>query len=96
MRADGVAGRAMNRNPFKIGDRLIGSALRFLSLWEFGPKAVLKFPDTFSNSMFAMDIALTLQPALVHGTHGAGAFFPSGVTMKKLGSVAVFTMSVQY
>lgn len=84
----------MNRNPFKIGDRPIGSALRFLSLWEFGPQAVLKFPDTFSNSMFAMDIALTLQPALVHGTHGAGVF--SGVTMKTLGSVPVFTMSVQY
>ena len=43
--------------------------------------------------MFALATAPTSQPARVYGTHGAGAFVPSGVTM--LGMVPE-TGSVQY
>src|SRR5713101_8358069 len=57
---------------------------------------VLISPFTFSSSMFAMEAAPTLQPARVQGTHGAGAFFPSGVIIKNDGSVVALTMSVQY
>jgi hypothetical protein len=48
----------------------------------------------FSSTVFAVATAPKSQPALVNGTHGAGAFVPVGVTM--FGTVAVaVTGSVQ-
>src|SRR5262249_24174046 len=50
----------------------------------------------FSSTMLAVAMAPTSQPARVNGTHGAGAFSPSGVIM--FGTVGVLvadTTSVQ-
>src|SRR5580704_3247605 len=75
---------------------LLASARAAASTVGSFANTVLMSPLTFSSSMFAIETAPTLQPARVHGTHGAGAFFPSAVIMKNLGSVVVLTMSVQY
>src|SRR5262245_3397817 len=45
------------------------------------PKNVAKSFGTLSNSMLATEKAPTSQPARVNGTHGAGAFLPSSVSM---------------
>ena len=49
------------------------------------PKTFVMSPEAavpmFSSTMFAVATAPKLQPALVYGTHGAGAFGPVGVTM---------------
>src|SRR5579863_1560513 len=63
---------------------------------EFAPKTVRTAPKMFSSSMVEIDTAPTLLPARLQGTHGAGAFFPSLVIMKKVGSVVALTISVQY
>src|SRR6202035_2205892 len=75
---------------------LLASARAAASTVGSFANTVLISPLTFSSSMLAIETAPTLQPARVHGTHGAGAFFPSGVIMKNDGSVFAFTMSVQY
>src|SRR6266567_6586201 len=65
---------------------------------ELGPKMVGTSVLTFSISMLAVEIAPTSQPALVNGTHGAGATAPVGVTMVGVVSVVwlAATGSVQY
>ena len=49
----------------------------------------------FSRTVLAVATAPKSQPARVYGTHGAGAFFPSGVTMFGTLSAAGTTGSVQ-
>src|SRR5207245_623675 len=55
----------------------------------------------FSSTVFAVATWPTLQPARVYGTHGAGAFLPSAVSMLNLVSVGADVVgskigSVQY
>src|SRR5262249_19476297 len=64
------------------------------------PKTLVMSPvgpvPVFSSTMFAEAMAPTSQPARVYGTHGAGAFIPSGVII--FGTVGVLvaeTESVQ-
>src|SRR5215472_15839795 len=59
---------------------------------EPGPNTFATSPR-LSNAEFAVPMLPTLQPALVNGTHGAGAFMSAPVTMLKLPSGVLF---VQY
>src|SRR6476620_12249147 len=60
-----------------------------LVMSPFGPVPV------FSRTVFAVATAPKSQPARVYGTHGAGAFLPSGVTMFGTVSALATTGSVQ-
>src|SRR5258707_11931592 len=63
---------------------------------EPGPNTVVMSAPVFSSSRLAMETAPTLHPARVNGTHGAGAFLPSCVSILKVGSETGLTKSVQY
>ena len=56
-----------------------GSALSCCTSGELAPNASAMSGDGFSSSWFTVAISPTLQPALVYGTHGAGATV-SGLT----------------
>src|SRR5262249_9114613 len=68
---------------------------------EPGPKTVGMSVPMFSRTVFAVATAPKSQPARVNGTHGAGAFLPSAVSMLYVVSVGVAVVgskigSVQY
>src|SRR5712691_9958444 len=65
------------------------------------PKTVGMSVAMFSSTVLAVATCPTLQPARVYGTHGAGAFLPSAVSMLYLVSVGADVVgskigSVQY
>src|SRR6476469_599464 len=63
------------------------------------PKTLVMSPlapvPVFSRTVFAVATAPKSQPARVYGTHGAGAFLPSVVTMFGTVSALATTGSVQ-
>src|SRR5258708_38801507 len=65
------------------------------------PKTVGMSVAMFSSTVFAVATWPTLQPARVNGTHGAGALWPSAVSMLNVVSLGVEVVgskigSVQY
>src|SRR5947209_8832790 len=75
--------------PTKSAVARVGFALTSAACGEFGPKTVGISVAMFSSTVFAVPTAPTLQPARVNGTQGAGAFFPSAVSMLYVVSVPV-------
>src|SRR5258708_29731834 len=66
-----------------------------------GPNTLATSTAVFSRILFAVATEPKLQPALVNGTQGAGAFMPWAVSMLKVVSVGVEVLgskigSVQY
>src|SRR5260370_40670033 len=68
------------------------SSLTCFASMEVAPKTVGMSIAMFSRIVFAVATAPKLQPALVNGTQGAGAFLPSPVSM--LGFVSVGALVV--
>ena len=81
-----------------FGSLLAASVFASFHCGELAPNTLVMSPlapvPVFSSTVFAVATAPKLQPALVYGTHGAGAFCPVGVTMFGTVVVAV-TGSVQ-
>ena len=67
--------------PTKSANAWFGWAVTSLASSEFAPNTVGISIAVFSRMVLAVATAPTLQPARVKGTHGAGAFFPSAVSM---------------
>ena len=73
--------------PTKSEKAWLGLVAASVARAEPAPKTVGMSMPVFSSSMLAVETPPTLQPARVNGTHGAGAFVPSAVSMLKVVSV---------
>src|SRR5467141_4756763 len=87
--------------PTKSANALFGSLFTSAASGELAPKTVGISVAMFSRMALAVDTPPQLQPARVYGTHGAGAFLPSAVSILNLVSVGAEVVgsksgSVQY
>src|ERR1051326_4593741 len=75
--------------PTKSANAWAGLAVTSAACGEPAPKTVGMSVAMFSSTVLAVATWPTLQPARVYGTHGAGAFLPSAVSMLNVVSVGV-------
>src|SRR5258708_7263141 len=87
--------------PTKSANAWPGSDATSAAWGEPAPKTVGMSVEMFSRTVFAVATWPTLQPARVYGTHGAGALWPSAVSMLNFVSLGADVVgskigSVQY